>query len=368
MSLIVPILQVIALSVGGTETAGLSQAVLFEKIISIPEAVENRTVYPNSFREYVRDDSWSSNSYHSYFDSSSNWSADDHGYFMLFVLFDYLDRRYDDAVLAEANDWITDIQDYSQWDIHPSRAAMHLATIQDNDENNTADKFSFIPAFLDSQGIDYDPSLNSVSGTANNDDFFWKNAIEAYLTSRGFSKDEGTDPWLIHDFSVSYGRQGLWFDPVSGSGYTATPQADNLKYAVDNDLPVIFTTTNSHYLGVNSDYPFFCVGYTEYLFGGLTTYTFEGFSPYLGPVTFTESELACVAMVDFHKMHVHSNNVVLKSNGFAYCTCGTRTCYLVHDYHYQRVNNFSHRKTCSVCGDTMLEPHSGRFCICMLDD
>ena len=34
----------------------------------------------------------------------------------------------------------------------------------------------------------------------------------------------------------------------------------------------------------------------------------------------------------------------------------------------KRLNNLVHRKTCSMCGETSIEPHSGNYCIRQLGD
>lgn len=367
MPIIIPILQVFALSLCGSSQDPMTNAILTAYLSSpSPKSGLRSTSYFSSDSAYFVNSTWSPYTLNAYNDQTSTWTIYDHGYFALFVLFDYLDRKITDDVVSESNDWISVMANPNSFNSHPTGAGLYLAAADLGTLNNNKQSlFSYVTSFLSNAGLTYNPSLNSASYFEYNDDYFWKNAVRQYLIGRGFTEDISENP---DDFSVVYGRQGIWYEYSGGTMTTqiASLQAQNLISAVNNDLPAIFTVSISS--TQNYIYPFFCYGYEEYTFGGMNYYDFYGFSPYHGPLVFSETDLATATVVNLHVSHTHSNNIVADSNGFAFCTCGTRTCYEVHDYHYQRLNATYHRKTCSICGDTSIEAHSGLFCICMLGD
>lgn len=296
----------------------------------------------------------------------TGFSTYDYGPFYVYVILEYLDRMCNDNVVSETNDWIAYLNNSSS----PSYSGAPLRMLE---SGVTFSDFGlgWLTTFLTNDGQTYDPSQNHAVYPYS-DDGYWCYALGHYLQNRGFTHDQ---TGVSGDFYINYGRANYVDDPDENEpmrDWEGT-QEMNIKNAVDNNYPCVFTLNSSD---TECEYPFFAVGYEDrwYYDPFLNphiqhSYWPIGYCPHSGYVrTFAADDIVKSSYISFHGTHVHSDNLICTSAGHTYCGCGQITDCVSHDYHYTWLNNTSHRKTCADCGRSEIEAHQGRFCICMLQD
>jgi len=283
-------------------------------------------------------------------------TTEQHGAFYLLSVLNYLDAFISDSVVSEENDFTTN--DFSVGDSVYIYSPVFFVAAGSLYSQLT---ISWLETFLSNNNLTYDYTNNAQTFPLADDQFFYQ-AFNLYLTSRGFVQGNSA---LEGDYYIEYGRQhyylGVWSDE----------QSETLIEAVDNNWPCIFTINGLDPLSV---YPYFCVGYyvTTYYDPvndrDESSYQFLGYNPETGLRIFNPDKLVKACVVDLHVSHSHSNNLYSPDTGHNYCYCGQITGCDTHNYHYVRLNALYHQATCEYCGYSIRETHSGRYCICMLQD
>lgn len=346
MSVSLALLQIMAMAIGSANQQGLP--VREES----PDRNSNvQTVYMNDSHFFYR--AAQSSPYYGFTEAN-------YGPFYLFTLFEYLDLMKNDGVIAEANDYIAYISGPTDPVYTASPINLLASPITYADYG-----LGWLETFLTNQSLVYSPSNNSNSSQLP-DDGFWFYGIYNYLLNRGFTVDTSASPG---DFSIYYG-QGSYSVDNGMDGEWDTPY-EMIVDAVDNNYPCIFTVNGSD---SECAYPHFAIGYEETTFHNvilnidIVTYEIIGFTPHFGIRYISPDKIVKASALDFHPTHVHSNNLYSSSLGHSYCGCWQITGCDNHDYHYTRLNNLVHRKTCSMCGESSIEHHFGNYCICQLGD